>query len=65
MKRLAILGSTGSIGRSALEVLAEHPGRFQVVSLAAARSVETLAAQARALRPEVIAVLDAAAAARL
>lgn len=65
MKRLAILGSTGSIGQSTLEVLAEHPGRFQVVSLAAARSVETLAAQARVLRPEVIAVLDAASASRL
>jgi 1-deoxy-D-xylulose-5-phosphate reductoisomerase len=65
VKRLAILGSTGSIGTSALEVVEQRPERFQVVSLAAARSVETLAAQARRHRPRVIAVLDAEAAAGL
>ena len=47
MKRLAILGSTGSIGLSALEVVEARPRRFQVVSLAAARSVKALALQAR------------------
>ncbi|MFH1058050.1 MAG: 1-deoxy-D-xylulose-5-phosphate reductoisomerase [Pseudomonadota bacterium] len=62
MKRIAILGSTGSIGVSAMQVVAAHPERFAVVSLAAARSVVALAAQARAVRPAVIAVLDAAAA---
>ena len=35
MKRLAILGSTGSIGESTLDVVARHPGRFEVVALAA------------------------------
>jgi 1-deoxy-D-xylulose-5-phosphate reductoisomerase len=64
-KRLAILGSTGSIGVQALQVIAEHPDRFQVTSLAAARSVELLAAQARQFKPEVIAVVDLAAARRL
>lgn len=45
MIRVAILGSTGSIGRSALEVISRHPERFDVVSLAANRSVDDLAAQ--------------------
>ena len=40
VKKLAILGSTGSIGKSTLEVVAAHRERFPVVSLAAARSVE-------------------------
>ncbi|TVP42142.1 MAG: 1-deoxy-D-xylulose-5-phosphate reductoisomerase [Gemmatimonadales bacterium] len=44
--RVAILGSTGSIGKSALEVLARHPGRFEVRALAANRSVDLLAEQA-------------------
>lgn len=65
VKRLAILGSTGSIGLSALEVVEGRPERFRVVSLAAARSVERLAAQARKHRPEILAVIDAAAAAKL
>jgi 1-deoxy-D-xylulose-5-phosphate reductoisomerase len=50
--RVAILGSTGSIGRSALEVIARHPDRFQVVGLAANKSAEELAAQVRRFRPE-------------
>lgn len=46
-KRIAILGSTGSIGRSALEVVRAHPDRFEVVGLSALKSVELLASQAR------------------
>ncbi len=65
MRRLAILGSTGSIGLSALEVVEARPRRFQVVSLAAARSVQTLALQARRHRPRVLAVLDQPAAEKL
>jgi 1-deoxy-D-xylulose-5-phosphate reductoisomerase len=58
MKRLAILGSTGSIGEQALEVIAEHPDRFEVVSLAAGRRVERLIEQARQFRPRVVSVAD-------
>lgn len=65
MKRLAILGSTGSIGASTLDVVEHHPGRFEVVALAAARSVETLARQIKRHRPKLAAVLDAKAAAAL
>ena len=41
MKRLAILGSTGSIGEQTLDVVASHPDRFQVVSLAAGRHIRS------------------------
>ncbi len=58
MKRLAILGSTGSIGEQTLDVVASHPDRFEVVSLAAGRRVERLIEQARAFRPRIVSVGD-------
>jgi 1-deoxy-D-xylulose-5-phosphate reductoisomerase len=58
MKRLAILGSTGSIGEQTLDVVAEHPDQFEVVSLAAGRRVERLIEQARQFRPRVVSVTD-------
>jgi 1-deoxy-D-xylulose-5-phosphate reductoisomerase len=63
--RLAVLGSTGSIGRQALEVAARERDRVRVVALAAARSLEALAGQARRWRPQALALeqpTDAAAA---
>jgi 1-deoxy-D-xylulose-5-phosphate reductoisomerase len=65
MRRIAILGSTGSIGVQALDVVACFPERFEVVALAAGRNVERAAAQARAFRPRLVAMSDAAAAAAL
>ncbi|MGA8891511.1 MAG: 1-deoxy-D-xylulose-5-phosphate reductoisomerase, partial [Anaeromyxobacteraceae bacterium] len=65
MKRLSILGSTGSIGVQALDVVARSPARFAVVGLAAGRNVERLAEQVRAFRPLLVSVADAAAAAGL
>jgi 1-deoxy-D-xylulose-5-phosphate reductoisomerase len=57
MKRIAILGSTGSIGVQALDVVARSPGRFEVVALAAGgRDVDKLADQVRRFRPRVVAV---------
>lgn len=64
-KRLAILGSTGSIGLSALDVVAARPNDFDVVSLTAARSVEALASQIQTFRPKVAAVATAEAAKEL
>jgi 1-deoxy-D-xylulose-5-phosphate reductoisomerase len=58
MKRLAILGSTGSIGRQTLEVVAANPGRFAVHSLAAQRGVEALRAQAADLHPAAVCLGD-------
>ena len=60
---VALLGSTGSIGTQTLDVIRQLPGRYRVVALSAGRSVELLAAQARELRPDVVVVGDAAAAA--
>jgi 1-deoxy-D-xylulose-5-phosphate reductoisomerase len=52
-KRVAILGSTGSIGTQALDVIASHPERFEVVGLAAGRNEALLAEQARRFGPRV------------
>jgi 1-deoxy-D-xylulose-5-phosphate reductoisomerase len=57
-KRVAILGSTGSIGRQALDVIARHPERFEVVALAAGRNVELLADQVRRFRPRIVSAGD-------
>jgi 1-deoxy-D-xylulose-5-phosphate reductoisomerase len=59
--RVALLGSTGSIGESTLAVLARHPGRFQVRALTANRSVDVLARQARAFGVDRVVVADEAA----
>ncbi len=64
-KSLVILGSTGSIGQSAMAVLAEHPERFRVVGLAAGRNAQVLASQALFWRPPFLAVLDQSVAAEL
>ncbi len=58
MKRIAILGSTGSIGRSALSVVAAHPERLEVVGLAAGRNVERFAGQVASVRPAAVALAD-------
>lgn len=56
MKRLSILGSTGSIGEQSLDVVAAHPDRYQVSALAAGRRVERLAEQVRRFRPTCVSV---------
>ena len=65
MKRLAILGSTGSIGQNALAVVAEHPQEFQVVGLAAGKNLEVLVEQIKACRPLRVSVQDEAVAREL
>jgi 1-deoxy-D-xylulose-5-phosphate reductoisomerase len=65
VKRLAILGSTGSIGNSTLDVVRSHPGRFLVTALAAGGNVELLEKQVEEFRPEIVAVKDEKAAAAL
>ena len=59
MKRLAILGSTGSIGRSALAVVDAHPERLRVVALAAGDNAELLAEQVAHYRPDAVAMATA------
>jgi 1-deoxy-D-xylulose-5-phosphate reductoisomerase len=66
MREVVILGSTGSIGTQAIDVVSRRPERFRVRGLAAGgSSLERLADQARTLRPDVVAVSDQAAADRL
>jgi 1-deoxy-D-xylulose-5-phosphate reductoisomerase len=57
MKRIAILGSTGSIGCSSLKVIEAHPEAYQVMALAAGKNIDLLAEQIRRFRPLVVAVL--------
>jgi len=65
MKSLAVLGSTGSIGCSALDVVAALPDRFRVAALAAGRSVERLAQQVARHRPALVSVAEKRDAERL
>ena len=65
MTGVAVLGSTGSIGVSTLDVVARHPQRYRIVALAARRSVERLAEQCVRFEPEYAVMADPAAAERL
>jgi 1-deoxy-D-xylulose-5-phosphate reductoisomerase len=58
MRQIAILGSTGSIGRQTLEVIEEHPDLFSVYALTAYRSADLLIEQARKFRPEMVVIVD-------
>ena len=58
--RVAVAGSTGSIGVQTLDVVAAEPDRFEVVALGASSSVDRVIEQARAVRPKVVAIADPA-----
>ena len=62
MKKLAILGSTGSIGRQTLEIIDDNPDLFKVVSLSVNRNISLLAEQVKKYRPELVCVYDEEAA---
>jgi len=65
MKGLSILGSTGSIGVSTLDVIERHPDRYRVVALAANNNVEIMARQCQRHRPDCAVMVDPVAAGRL
>jgi len=65
MKRIAILGSTGSIGRQCLSVVDSVPGMFEVVALAAGSNVPLAAEQAKRYGPKLVSVATEKAAAEL
>ncbi|MDH4099983.1 MAG: 1-deoxy-D-xylulose-5-phosphate reductoisomerase [Nitrospirota bacterium] len=65
VRKLSILGSTGSIGVSTLEVAGRYPDRFEVVALAAGRNADGLEEQIRKFRPKLVSLTDASAAASL
>ena len=56
MKKIVILGSTGSIGTQALDICARHPDRFQVVGLAAGNNLDLVRKQISQFRPKQVAV---------
>ncbi|RMG66469.1 MAG: 1-deoxy-D-xylulose-5-phosphate reductoisomerase, partial [Bacteroidetes bacterium] len=58
LKKIAILGSTGSIGTQAVDVIQRHPERFAVTVLTAYRNAQLLIEQARLLRPQAVAIGD-------
>lgn len=65
MKKLTILGSTGSIGVSTLEIVAAHPDRFQVVALTGGNNLELLKSQIEAFSPKIAAVISEESARKL
>lgn len=65
MQRIAILGSTGSIGTSTLDVVARHPDRFQVIALTANRQADLLFKQCQQFKPSYAVLLDETAATQL
>jgi len=65
VKKLSVLGSTGSIGKNTLEVISKHPDKFKVVALSARNSIDELESQIREFRPELVAVFDEQAAEEL
>lgn len=58
MKKIALLGSTGSIGTQTLDVISAHPGEFQVTALCAGTRIEELAAQIQVFRPALAVTAD-------
>ncbi|KZK74996.1 MAG: 1-deoxy-D-xylulose-5-phosphate reductoisomerase [Pelodictyon luteolum] len=65
MRALSILGSTGSIGLSTLDVIRQHPDRFKIVGLAEGHDVNMLAEQIREFNPAIVSVRDAESAEQL
>lgn len=58
MKRIAILGSTGSIGTQALDIVRQHPDKFKVVGLTAHNNIEKIREQIKEFRPEAVCITD-------
>ena len=65
MKNLSILGSTGSIGVSTLEIVAAHPDRFRVIALTAGKNLDLLTTQIKQFSPKIAAVASEADVPRL
>ena len=65
MQNLGIFGSTGSVGKSTLDVVARHPERFNVVALTAARSVATMLLQCQQFHPQHVVMTNVQAADQL
>ncbi len=58
MKKITLLGSTGSIGTQTLDIVAQYPDQFRIVGLAAGRNLELLTEQIKRFQPEIVAIAD-------
>ena len=58
MKQISIIGSTGSIGLSTLQVLRAHPGKFKIITLAAKSNAEELYKQAIEFKPKLVCLYE-------
>jgi 1-deoxy-D-xylulose-5-phosphate reductoisomerase len=65
MKRLSVLGSTGSVGTQTLDIVAEHQADYEMIALVGGRNVKRLAEQARRFRPALTVISDSACVAEL
>ncbi len=65
LKKISLLGATGSIGRSTLDIVTRFPERYQIVALGGGRNISELSAQAQRFRPQLLAVQDEIAAKKL
>jgi 1-deoxy-D-xylulose-5-phosphate reductoisomerase len=65
MKRLSVLGSTGSVGTQTLDIVAEHQSDYEMIALVGGRNVKRLAEQARRFRPALTVISDSACVAEL
>jgi 1-deoxy-D-xylulose-5-phosphate reductoisomerase len=58
MKRIALLGSTGSIGLNALKTIRQHPEKYRIIALTAGRNIDLLLKQIKEFRPKAVSVLE-------
>ncbi len=58
MKKLSLLGATGSIGVNVLNIVRQFPGRYEIAGLAAGRNVDLLCRQVEEFKPEIVSVID-------
>jgi 1-deoxy-D-xylulose-5-phosphate reductoisomerase len=58
VKKISILGSTGSIGTQTLDIVSQYPDQFQVIGLATGNNVALLAQQIRTFRPQIVAICN-------
>ena len=58
MKRITLLGSTGSIGLNALEIIRQNPEKYRIIALSAGRNIDLLLKQIEEFRPKAVSVLE-------
>ena len=65
VKKISLLGSTGSIGTQTLDIAEENPDKFEIVALSAGKNLDVLAEQIMKFKPKMVSISDGADVARL